>query len=342
MGNQKVTSIDVARLAGVSQATVSRTFSGDTTVTAKTRAKVMQAAEQLEYTPNAIARSLITQRTQIIGLVMAHLSSPFYPYVLEKFIQKFQTIGRQVLIFSAAANQEVDAVLPLALQYQVDALIITSATLSSDMVKECVRAGTPVILFNRYMLGQQVSAVCCDNVEGGRLVADLLLDAGHKRIAYIAGSENTSTNRDREKGFSDRLRERGQSLLLREQGHYTYELGYTAAERLLRRADPPDAIFCASDVMALGALDYAREQSLSVPDDLSIIGFDDIPMADWAAYSLTTVRQPIDQMIDTTVSLLQTQLDAPDSEPLVSLLPGKIIARRSARLPDVVQHSFRR
>lgn len=333
MASQRITSQDVARLAGVSQATVSRTFSGDRTVSEATREKVLEAAQRLEYKPNAIARSLITQRTNIVGIVMAYLSSPFYPYVLEKFIQELQTSGRQTLVFSAAADQEADAVLPLALEYQVDALIVTSATLSSKMVEECARAGTPVVLFNRSMVGRRVSAVCCDNLEGGRLVADVLLDAGHTRPAYVSGSVNASTNRDRERGFAERLRERGLPLALREQGHYTYESGYAAAQRLLERDDPPDALFCANDITALGALDLARKRGVRVPDELSVIGFDDIPMAAWAAYDLTTIRQPVDAMIAATLAVLQARLDAPEAAPDIRLIPGALVARGSARLP---------
>jgi DNA-binding LacI/PurR family transcriptional regulator len=329
---QKATSIDVARLAGVSQSTVSRTFSNRNAVSAETRERVLAAARTLGYSPNAIARSLITQRSNIVGIVMAHITSPFYPYVLEKFIEKLQMIGRQVLVFSTAPEQEIDDVLPLVLQYQVEALIITSTTLSSAMVEACTRAGTSVLLFNRYMLGGNASAVCCDNVEGGRLVADLLLDAEHRRIAYIAGSVNASTNRDREQGFTDRLRERGYVDVLREQGCYTYESGYDAARRLLQRPDPPDAIFCANDVMALGTLDYAREQGMKVSEQLSVVGFDDIPMASWSAYALTTIRQPVNQMIDATITTLIDLLASPHRVPVTKLIPGKLVVRGSARL----------
>lgn len=330
---QKVTSIDVARLAGVSQSTVSRTLSGDGRVAASTRAKVMAAAEALDYTPNAIARSLITQRTGIVAVVMAYMTSPFYPYVLEKFIQKLQMIGRRALVFSAAPDQALDELLPQVMQYQVDGLIVTSATLSSRMVDEAARVGTPVILFNRYMPEAHVGAVCCDNVEGGRLVANLLLDAGHRHLAYVAGSEDASTNRDREKGFSDRLGERGQHTWLREQGHYTYESGYAALERLLARQEPLDAVFCANDIMALGALDCARDRGLHIPNDLSIIGFDDIPQAAWSAYALTTIRQPVNRMIDATIAMLLARLEAPGTRPVLQLVPGVLVERGSVRLP---------
>lgn len=332
MSTKRITSIDVARLAGVSQSTVSRTFSPSEkySVSSKSRQKVLAVAQQLGYKPNAIARSLSMQRTNIIGIVMAYITSPFYPYVLEKFTERLQALGRQVLLFNAGPNQEVDDILPLVLEYQVDGLIITSATLSSEMVDECVQHGTPVILFNRYVLGANVSAVCCDNDQGGRAVANFLLDTGHKRLAYIAGTQNTSTNIDREKGFTDRLRERGVLEWQHVQGNYTYEAGYEATKRLLQRHDRPDAIFCANDIMALGAIDAARfEMGLKIPEELSIIGFDDIPAANWPSYSLTTIRQPVNQMIQATIDLLIERIDAPQAEPVLKLIPGTLITRGS-------------
>ncbi|MDB5081663.1 MAG: hypothetical protein JWP00_3587 [Chloroflexi bacterium] len=334
MPPNKVTAVDVARMIGVSQSTVSRSFSNDTTVAPDTRQRVLDAARKLGYTPNAIARSLVMQQTNIVGILVSHISSPFQPYVMEKLIQGLQRIGRQALVFTPGPDQEFDDVLPAVLQYQVDALIVTAATLSSERLCEFEQKGTPVILFNRYTPGEATTAICCDNVEGGRLVGNLLLDAGHKRLAYIAGNQNSSTNRDRMKGFTDRLWERGGVKPLVEQAQYTYDEGYAAARRLLERDDPPDAIFCAGDIIAMGAIDQARDMGINVPQELSIIGFDDIPMASWTSYSLTTVREPVDQMIELTMRLLVERLETPELEPVIKLLPGTLIPRRSARLPD--------
>ena len=336
--NGSVTSIDVAQLAGVSQSTVSRVFSANKRVADATTAKVVRAAETLGYQPNTIARSLTTRRTDMIGIVMAEITSPFYPYVLEKFTQRLHSSGKRVLLFSTSPDNDVDETLQDVLRYQVDGLIIASATLSSEMVNECVQHGTPLMLFNRYVHGTQASAVSCDNVAGGQLVADMLLDAGHKRPAYIAGRHNTSTNRDRERGFMERLRERGIADVLREPGQYTYESGYAAAKRLLDRAECPDAIFCANDITALGALDAARELRVNVPDDLSIIGFDDIPAASWIAYNLTTVRQPINTMIDLSIQLLLERIASPDTDPVITFVPGKWVQRGSARV--AVEHAL--
>lgn len=327
---RRVTSVDVARRAGVNQSTVSRAFKDDRTISPHTRAKVLDAANALGYTPNAIARSLSTRQTNIVGIVMSNITSPFQPYVLEKFIHALQGVGLQTLVFTAGPDQEADDILPLALQYQVDALVITTAALSSARIEECARVGTPVILFNRYLLGEDVDAVCGDNVGGGILAADHLLDTGCTRLAYIAGNVNSSTNRDREGGFTARARERGVEPL-REQASYTYEAGYAAVGRLLACDDPPDGLFCPSDIIAIGAMDALREHGVRVPTDCAVIGFDDIPMAAWAAYSLTTIRQPVDAMIAATRALLLQRIAASASAPVLTFLPGALIVRGSTR-----------
>jgi DNA-binding LacI/PurR family transcriptional regulator len=327
-----VTSVEVARLAGVSQSTVSRVFSERDTVASETMARVQEAARKLGYKPNALASSLITRRTNMIGIVMAEITSPFYPYVLEKFTQQLHDQRQQVLLFSTGPSKDVDDVLPDVLRYKVDGLIVANAILGSALVDEIVRLGTPLLLFNRYVRDTSASAVSCDNIAGGRLVADLLLDTGHTRLAYIAGKANTSTNLDREVGFTQRLRERGYHAVRREQAHYTYETGLEAARRLLVSDDRPDAIFCANDIMALGAIDAARELGISIPDQLSIIGFDDIPAASWGAYALTTVRQPVTAMINLSIHTLLERIEAPGLPPTTTFVPGSLVLRNSARL----------
>ena len=325
---------DVARLAGVSQAAVSRTFTPGASVSEETRQKVVDAAEKLNYRPNAIARSLIQRATNLIGLVVVRFTNPFYARLIRDFTRDLQERGYWTLLLNVADHNEVEETLPMALQYQVDGLIITSATLSSGMADECARSGTPVVLFNRYALSSSVNAVCCDGVKGGRMVADALLDAGHQRLAYIAGEPGSSTNRDRERGFTGRLQERGTTLPWREQGDYGYESGYAAAQRLLARDDPPDAIFCANDLMAMGALDQARHMGVRVPAELSIIGFDDVPMAGWPGYSLTTVRQPVERMVDSTIQVLLNAIENPETETIVKMIPPTLTVRSSARIPQ--------
>jgi DNA-binding LacI/PurR family transcriptional regulator len=291
---------------------------------------VRAAAAQLGYTPNAIARSLITQQTNMIGIVTADVTIPFQPIVLETFLQKLQASGRQVLVFTPAPGQDVDDLLPTALQYQVEALIVTSATLSSRSIVECARAGTRLVLFSRYIEGADVSSVTGDNIGAGAAIAEYLLAGGHERLAYIAGDPKSSTNRDRERGFTMHLWEHGAARpLLESAGAYSYEGGRAAVQRLLHDASPPDAIFCASDVLAFGAMDGAREAGRRVPEDLSIVGFDDIPMASWRAYNLTTVRLPLDAMVDAAIDLALGPA-AGDSS-VQKRFAGTIVARGSTR-----------
>ncbi len=333
MSKKAPTSIDVAKLAGVSQPTVSRAFDPSTSVAPETRERILQAAQELGYKPNVIARSLSTRRTNIVGLVMANIAnSLFYPYVLEQITSRLQKKGKQVLLFSVPLAKPVDDYLPRVLGYQVDGLIITSTTPSNEIADECARNGTPVILFNRFVEGSSANSVCCDNAKGGQLVADALVNAGHSQFAFIGGPPNTSTNMMREAGFLGRLKERGYENVLYESGAFTYQSGQEAARRLLSHDTPPDAIFCAADVMALGAMDVARyEFGLKIPEQLSIIGFDDVPIAAWPVYNLTTIRQPINRMMDAVLDLIDNR-DEIIATGQYKLLPGELVNRGSAKL----------
>jgi DNA-binding LacI/PurR family transcriptional regulator len=333
--NKRVSSVQVARLAGVSQAAVSRVFTPGASVSPKMRTKVLAIAKKLGYRPNVLARSLTRRSTNIIGIVMFRFTNPFYARLLKEFSRRLQDRNYWTLLMNSESDQEAEVALPAALQYQVDGIIITSATLSSTLAEECARAGTPVVLFNRYSIDTNVNAVFCDGVGAGRMVADALVDTGHTRFAFIAGEENTSTSRDRERGFTERLRERGVELALRDVGNFTYEDGYTAAQRLLKRPDRPDAIFCASDLTAMAVLDVATgELGIQVPAELSIIGFDDISMASWSRYQLTTVRQPLERMVDATIEVLMNAIENPQSERVMRSIPASIIPRNTARITN--------
>jgi len=324
---------DVARLAGVSQAAVSRTFTPGASVSDETRTKVLDAAEHLGYRPNVIARSLIQKTTNIIGLVVRRFTNPFYARMIRDFTRLLQDHGYWVLLLNIAQNQELEETLPMALQYQADGLIITSATLSSTLAEECARANTPVVLFNRYASDTHTNVVRCDDIEGGKIVADVFIDTGCERIAFIAGEEEASTNRDREIGFVSHLEARGQKLFFRESaGEYSYEAGYQVAQRLFQQANPPDAVFCANDLIAMGVLDFARcKANIQVPDQLSIIGFDDIPSASWPGYELTTIRQPFQVLVDTTIQVLLDAIKTPDGAAIEKVVTPSLMKRRTTR-----------
>lgn len=328
-----VTAKEVARELGVSQSMVSRAFTKEASISADMRLKVMEAAERLGYKPNAMARTLITRRSGIVGIVMGDLTNPFYPEVLEVLSKRLQQSNLQTLLFNVPAGQEVDDELPLLLQYQVDAVVITSATISSAMAKSCAARGIPVLLFNRYVPGAGVHAVSCDNYEGGRTVTRYLVERGHRKLVYVAGKKDTSTTMDRERGVNDCLAGLGMTLWGRDEAaEYTHEQGREAALRLLRGKRRPDAIFFANDIMAIGGLDAIRgELGLRVPEDVSVVGFDDIQMAGWPSHSLTTVRQPIAAMVEKTAELLDLSATGKLPRPRSHLIPGQLIERSSCQ-----------
>jgi DNA-binding LacI/PurR family transcriptional regulator len=327
---RRTTSVDVAREAGVSQSTVSRALAGDTRISEETRKKIRKTADRLGYTPNEIARSLQTNKTNMVGLIMADILNPFYPAVLETYTQKLHAMGKRLMLLSVPKGFEVDDVLPSMLQYQIDGLIVTSAALSSRMRDVLHNRQTRVVLFNRSVSDFSVNSVCCENRAASIKVADLLVQAGHRKMAIIGGRPDTSTHRERFSGFQDELRRHGLELVGDAFGENTYDGGYQAAMRMLSGPDRPDALFCIADVMALGALDAARYGlGLEVPRDISIVGFDDIPSAAWPAYNLTTVRQPIDAMVGLSLSLL---LDPGNFPPAALRVPGELIIRGSATI----------
>ena len=337
-----VTSIDVARLADVSQSAVSRSFTPGASVSDGTRRKVMDAARKLGYRPNAHARSLITKRSRIIGLVLSYLENLFYPVALEHLAKRLQRDGYHVLLF-VTDTQNADELVDEILQYHVDGIVLAATTLSSGLAQRCADAAIPVVLFNRVMAAGgagagTVSSVRSDNVAGGRAVARHLADTGHQRVAYIAGHEESSTNLERERGFRDGLAERGLRIWARGVGNYDFEQARSAARELFKPgAERPDAVFVASDHMAFAVMDALRfELGLRVPADVSVVGFDNVPQADWGSYRLTTVEQPVQPMIEATVGLLQKYLrddHSPQSENVI--VPGQLVLRDSVRRAPV-------
>lgn len=336
MANDKVTSLDVARLAGVSQSAVSRVFTPGASASKRTIEKVRRAAAELGYRPNVLARSLITGRSRIIGLVVAYLENYFYPEVVERLSVALQEQGYHVLVFMAAQTVgDVESVLQEILDYQVDGIVLASVSMSSVLAEKCQSVDIPVVLFNRDQDDPRLSSVTTDNRAGGRALADLLVSLGHQRIAYIAGFEGASTQRDRELGFREGLAAAGQELFARGVGNFEYHAAQDAARRMFDRGTPPDAVFVCNDHMAFAVMDVLRfELGLKIPEDVSVVGFDDVPPAAWPAYSLTTFRQRVNRMVAETVATLIDRIEAKSTEPRRVKIDGALIVRKSTRAPE--------
>ena len=332
----KVTSLEVAKRAGVSQSAVSRVFTPGASASNKTILKVREAAQELGYRPNVLARSLITGKSRIIGLIVAYLDNYFYPLALEKLSNYLQSEGYHVLIFMAANDtQSTDQVIDELLDYQVEGIITASVGLSSDLTARCEAAGVPVVLFNRSQDAANHSAVTSNNFSGGKTVAEFFLAAGHKRIGYIGGWEGASTQREREAGFRSALAEAGETLAAHALGQFTVEGAKKAARQMFGKSDHPDAVFVATDHMAFAVMDVLRgELNLHIPHDVSVVGYDDVPPASWAAYDLSTVRQRADLMVKETVTLMIEKITNPASAPRHIKIDSPLIIRSSAKIPE--------
>ena len=326
------TANDVARAAGVSQATVSRAFTPGCSINEVTRGKVFRAAERLGYQPNQIARSLTSGRSNLVGIGIENLRNPFFSETLEAMSLELAKAGLRLMLFTTSPHG-ADASVQEVLRYKLDALVLVSATFSSTFASQCQAARVPVILYNRTNGDSSISSVTGDNVFGARALAAFLIAGEHQRFAFIAGLENSSTSRARESGFTSYLSEQGFAMPLHERGNFTYSGAAAATRRLLMSGERPDAIFCANDHMATAAIDVAQfEFGLDIGRELSVVGFDDIKTASQPSYSLTTFAQRPDLMVQATIDIIQG-FRAGDIVPVHRIVAGELVVRTSARRP---------
>ena len=328
------TAHDVAHLAGVSQSAVSRAYTEGASISSATRDKVLEAAVRLGYRPNLIARSLITQRSQLIGVAIAYMDNHFYPAILEIISSLFRAVGYRVVLFTPDSDGRSDPMLDELLHDRVDAVILASARISSRFAEECARASVPVVVLNRTTNSTGVSSVTGQNELGGETIARHLLDGAHRRFAYVAGLEDSLTSQERERDFTRVLRAAGQEPL-RAVGHYSGKAARESACLLLDHTDRPDAIFCANDHMAFAVLETARyEFGLAVGDAISIVGFDDVQPAAWPSFDLTAYAQPAREMAERVVAVTLAHLHQPTYVALHEVVPGRLVLRSSSRRPS--------
>jgi DNA-binding LacI/PurR family transcriptional regulator len=331
---RRVTAMDVAREAGVSQSAVSRVFTDGASVSPAMAARVREAAAALGYRPNRLARSLITGRSRIVALVVAHLQNPFFAETVERLSEALQAEGYHLLIFTQGNAPDPTRAVEELMAYQPDALIAASVDLSGALVARCAAAGLPVVLFNR-AADAGLSAVTSDNVAGGLRAGRFLVAGGHRRIAHVSGWQGSSTGRDRAAGLDAALAEAGLDCHARADGRYDRATAAEAARAMMEAPEPPDAIFVGNDHMALAVMDALRHDlGADVPGDVSVVGFDDVAMSAWPAYDLTTVRQPARRMVASAVAEVMARIDDPARPPRRSLIEGPLVVRGSARIPQ--------
>ncbi len=329
------TSVDVARKAGVSQSAVSRTFTRGSSVSAQTSYKVRKAANELNYRPNALARSLITGKSGIIALIVAYLDNQFYPQALERLSLKLKQENYHILVFLTPNGTDRDAqkVVEELMDYQVDGIITASVALSNSLVDRCRRQNIPVMLFNRHQNDRSIASVTSNNVQGAKKATEHLIETGHRRIAHITGWQGSSTGCDRAKGFYLSMQEHGMEPVKVIDGMYNRDRAMEATRELLdNHAGALDAIFVGNDHMAFAVMDVIRyELGLRIPEDISIVGYDDVPLSAWPAYDLTTVRQPLDRMVAVTVEKMMELVKEEAAIPLQVQIDGDLIVRSSTK-----------
>lgn len=328
----RVTAKDVAERAGVSISAVSRTFTQGASVSERTRQRVNEAATELGYRPNQLARSLMTGRTALIGLVSNHFANPAFMEVFDLFTRQLQARGLRPLLANLGEDEDGHAALDMLRQYSVDAVLIATSAPPEGFAASCKEAGMPVLhVFGRAGRASPVPVATVDNVAGGSLVGEAMLACGRKRLAFIGGSAHDASTIDRGEGFARAV---GKALTRTvHAGDYTHGHGRRAMLGLLDEGAPIDAVFCADDVLALGAIDACRERGVVVPDDIAIVGFDDMPLASWASYSLTTVRQPIGAMVLHAIERIVAWTNDEGAKPRSRLFPCELVWRDSLRKP---------
>lgn len=334
MNKKKATVYTVAKHAGVSIATVSRALAGSRKVTPQTRERVMQAVEDLNFEPNPSARRLAYKKTETIALVFPDISGPFYSTVIRGVEQEAGRHNHNVLIYGTHGKEGSGRYLR-TLTSKVDGLIIMARSVDEDSLWSLERQGVPFVLLGHSNGQLQCSTIAVDNESGAYKAAAHLLGHGHQRIAIITGPENSPDNKGRLQGYKKALLDAGISLQqnMIVPGNFRYEEGQIAIQKLLEGNSPPTAVLVANDEMAMGAKDAAQHRNLRVPEDLAVIGFDDIQMSALTRPSLTTVRQPMQLLGEAAVTLLFDRLQNSNGLTRHEVLDTKLVIRRSCGCP---------
>ncbi len=327
-----VTMKDVAARAGVSRSAVSRTFTTGASVSDKTRAKVEQAAAELRYRPNALASSLTTGRTKLIGLVSNNFHNPIFLEVFDLFTRKLQSRGLRPLLVNLTDETDPANSLSLLKQYSVDGVIVASSTLSPEFSLAFQEAQIPVVhSFGRFASAPEVPVVGIDNVECGRMAARTLLARGYRDVGFLGGPREASSTIDRHTGFMEVMRSASDTVVRESYAQaYSYFAGHEEMTRLLN-GPVAQVYFCGDDVLSVGALTALQESGRRVPEDVGVLGLNDMEMARWPNINLTTIRQPIQQIISSSVELVMGLIDAPDRIPEARLFSCQIIERGTLR-----------
>jgi LacI family transcriptional regulator len=323
----RLTSRDIARLAGVSQTTVSRVFAGDPNVSPEKREIVFKVANEVGYVMNPHARAMRSGRSNTIGVVVTRITNPLHAQLMDALGRELVAANLEVVLWSTELGSS-DMLLGAIQQRKVDGILVTSATIEGELERQAVALGIPTVLVHRGVKDLPCDQVLGDNFEGARATAAYSARGGRTRVAVIAARRTGSASTDRVEGFLAGATAEQLDVQVIHRGS-THNDAAAAAQELLRSANPVEAIFGASDMLALGAIDGARALGMRVPEDLWVAGFDNIEMSSWHSYSLTTVAEPVREMAQVGVEMLRKRIAGSDDPPIVRHLPSSLIVRDS-------------
>jgi LacI family repressor for deo operon, udp, cdd, tsx, nupC, and nupG len=304
------TIMDVARLAAVSKSTVSRVLNENPRVDVETRKKVFKAIKELKYQPNSFARNFRNGETKLIAVLIPNISNAFFGELVRGMEDAAVNNGYNIILCNTAEDNDREIqYIGMLEQKQVDGVILTALRNPLKMIKPYLKYG-PIVLASEYLDDDFLPAVCIDNIAAAQKATEHLIKSGHERIAFINGPENIILCRDRETGYVNAINNSGLSVFdyLIQHSDFTIEGGYNSAESLLKLTDRPTAIFAANDEMAVGAVKALQKYGLNVPKDMSVIGFDNVPVSTVVEPNLTTINQPIYEIGFEAANLLITCL----------------------------------
>lgn len=323
---------DVAQRAKVSPSAVSRTFTPGASVSKKTRQRVMKAAQELGFQPNVLARSLMTGRSALIALVTNAFANPFINSVIDVFTSELQARNLRPLVFNLKASFDWNQMVNLMLQYQIDGVLVATSTIDEGFLDRVLGAKIPAVqAFGRYLGTGDMDSVFVDNLAGGRIAAQELLARGYRRPGFIGVADSVSTTRDRLTGFREVLSVHGIEPPVVRAPRYAYAAGRDCAKELFGATPELDSVFCADDLLGLGAMDTLRfELGRTVPDT-GVIGFNDIDAASWPSHPLATFGAHTGQVVVNAIDLLEARIaegPKPSEQRIVSC---RFVARSSIR-----------
>jgi LacI family transcriptional regulator len=328
-----ITSFDVARLAGVSQPTVSRALRDSDKVSEETKARVRKAAAALGYAPNAIGRALSLGHSTRVGLVVTDLNNHFYGHVIAHLHTELSQRGYEHVLITEASDTAPIAELMVA--NGLSGVILTTTTIDSTLPTRLRDRNLPFVYFNRTSPSVESSAVTVDPVPGMTALVDEIVRLGHRHLGAVFGPRSTSTGEARESVLRALLDAHDLQLRPRDVRHgpFDFETGFDACLELLDLEDPPTVLICANDVVALGALNAAAQRGVSVPDSMSIVGFDDLPTSSWPLVQLTTVAYDLAAMSREAGRLVVELVTSAEGSFEQVVLPTTLVSRRSLAEP---------